>query len=81
MERLQLTEQAFCGVAENIRQSVQPKDASDDDILDALAGLWTTHRIHSGNAVRVSDKQEKDEFGLPMQLWASHIGSLGVLDS
>jgi len=70
MERFQLVEQFYRGVAEEIRQSVQPKDASDDDILDALAALWTAHRIQSGNAVCVSTKQEQDEFGLPMQMWA-----------
>ena len=70
MERFQLVEQVYCGAAEDIRQSVLPKDVSDDDILDALAALWTAHRIHSGNAVCISDKREKDEFGLPMQMWA-----------
>ena len=70
MERFQLIEQAFPGIAEDIRQSIQPKDASDDDILDALAALRTAHRIHSGIAVRVSDKQEKDGVGIPMQMWA-----------
>ncbi|MGA2404088.1 MAG: DUF429 domain-containing protein [Syntrophobacteraceae bacterium] len=70
MERFQLVEQAFGGSAENIRQSIKPKDASDDDILDALAALWTAHRIQSGNAVCVSTKQEQDKFGLPMQMWA-----------
>ena len=70
MERFQLVEQAFCGAAENIRKYILPKDASDDDILDALAALWTAHRIHSGIAVCVSNKQEQDEFGLPMQMWA-----------
>jgi predicted RNase H-like nuclease len=70
MERFQLVEQSYRGAAEDIRQSIQPKVASDDDILDALAALWTAHRIHSGNAVCVSTKQEQDEFGLPMQMWA-----------
>ncbi len=68
--RFQLTEQAFCGMAENIRQSVLPKYVSDDDILDALAALWTAQRIHSGTAVGVSTEQEQDQFGFPMQMWA-----------
>jgi predicted RNase H-like nuclease len=70
MERFQLVEQIFPDLAEEIRQSIQPKDASDDDILDALAALWTAHRLHSGNAVRISTKQERDDVGLPMQMWA-----------
>lgn len=70
MERFQLVEQSYRGVAEEIRQSIQPKDASDDDILDALAALWTAGRIHSGKADCISTEQEEDEFGLPMQMWA-----------
>ena len=70
MERFQLVEQSYRGAAKEIRQSIEPKDASDDDILDALAALWTAHRIQSGNAVCVSTKQEQDEFGLPMQMRA-----------
>lgn len=70
LERFELVEQSYRGVAEEIRQSIQPKDAADDDILDALAALWTAHRIQSDNADRVSTKQEYDEFGLPMQMWA-----------
>jgi predicted RNase H-like nuclease len=45
-------------------QSIQPKDASDVDILDALAAVCSPHRIQAGNAVCVSTKQEHDEFGL-----------------
>ena len=70
MERFQLVEQSYCGAAEDIRQSLQPKDTSDHDILDAFAAIWTASRIQSGNAVCVSTKQEQDEFGLPMQMWA-----------
>ena len=70
MKRFQLVEQVFCSVAENIRQFIQPKDAFDDDILDALAALCTAGRIRSGDAVCISTKEEQDEFGLPMQMWA-----------
>jgi predicted RNase H-like nuclease len=70
MERFQLIEQSYRGASEDIRQSIQPKDASDDDILDALAALWTASRIQSGNAICISTEQEQDEFGLPMQMWA-----------
>ncbi|MGA2402911.1 MAG: DUF429 domain-containing protein [Syntrophobacteraceae bacterium] len=70
MERFRLVEQSYCGAAEDIRQSIQPKDASGHDILDALAALWSAQRIHSGTAVCVSTMQEQDEFGLPIQMWA-----------
>ncbi|MGA3118819.1 MAG: hypothetical protein ABSF90_30905 [Syntrophobacteraceae bacterium] len=46
------------------------KASSDDDILDALASLWTAGRIQSGKAVCVLNKEEQDEFGLPMRMWA-----------
>jgi predicted RNase H-like nuclease len=38
--------------------------------LDALAALWTAQRIHAGIAERVTTKEERDEYGLPMQMRA-----------
>ena len=69
-ERFTLVELAFRGGAEAIRDSVSRKDASDDDILDALAALWTARRIGSGTHVRLGNPPERDEFGLPMQMLA-----------
>lgn len=69
-ERLGLVEQAFPGAAEQIRRSFPSREVADDDILDALATLWTAWRIHAGTAVRIGDVVEEDEHGLPMQIVA-----------
>ena len=69
-ERFRLVEQAFRGTAEVIRDSVSRRDASDDDILDALAALWTARRIGSGTSVRLGNPPERDKYGLPMQMLA-----------
>jgi predicted RNase H-like nuclease len=53
-----------------IRDVIPSRDASDDDILDAFAALWTAQRIYDGTAERISSVHECDEFGVPMQMWA-----------
>jgi predicted RNase H-like nuclease len=70
LERFRLVEEAFPGAAESIRNSVPPKQASDDDILDALAALWTAGRIRAGTARRLGNPPEYDEHGLRMQMLA-----------
>ncbi len=70
VERLRLVEQAFGAAAESVRQAIPRKAASDDDILDAFAALWTARRIHANVAARVGSTDESDEHGLPMQMWA-----------
>jgi predicted RNase H-like nuclease len=70
LERFRLAEQAFPGAAENIRNTIPRKQASDDDILDALAALWTARRIRAGTAQRLGNPPEWDEQGLPMQMLA-----------
>lgn len=69
-ERLELVRTVFGDAAEEIREAVPRSEAGDDDILDALAALWTAQRIHSGNAVRLPTVEERDECGLPMQMFA-----------
>jgi predicted RNase H-like nuclease len=69
-ERIELVRTAFGNAAEEIRASIPRAEANDDDILDALAGLWTAERIHSGAAERLPGKLEHDECGLPMCMWA-----------
>jgi predicted RNase H-like nuclease len=70
VERLNLVKSVFGSAAEEIRRTVHRREASDDDILDAFAALWTAQRIHAGCAVRIVDSDDRDEFGLPMQMWA-----------
>jgi predicted RNase H-like nuclease len=70
VDRLKLVETVFEGAAEEVRRTTPRKDASDDDILDAFAALWTAQRIHDRRAERINDADERDEFDLPMQMWA-----------
>ena len=69
-ERLELVRTVFGRAAEEIREAIPRASAGDDDILDALAALWTAQRIHSGTAVRLPAVEERDECGLPMQMLA-----------
>lgn len=70
VERFELVRSVFGRAAEEIREAVPQSAAGDDDILDALAALWTARRIHSGDAVRLPAVEERDECGLPMQMLA-----------
>jgi predicted RNase H-like nuclease len=58
-------------VAVTMREQLPKLTVADDDILDALAALWTARRIQSGSATRLpSGPEERDAFGLPMQMLA-----------
>ena len=41
---------------------------ADDDILDAVAALWTAHRVAEGCAETLPDPPERDGAGLPMEI-------------
>jgi len=68
-ERLGLVEEVFGEVTEPIRQRFPRSAVADDDILDALAALWTARRLYAGTAARLGTG-ERDERGLPMQILA-----------
>lgn len=70
MERFRLIDSVFSGAAAVVRDAVPRADASDDDILDAFAALWTAKRIRTGIAVRLPARDQSDAFGLPMHMWA-----------
>ena len=70
VERLAMVQSVFGSAPGKVRAAVSRKQATDDDILDAFAALWTAQRIHDGQAVRVNKTDERDEYGLPMQMWA-----------
>lgn len=71
MERLELVRTVFGRAAEEIRERVPRAEVNDDDILDALAALWTACRIHSGSAVKLPHGPEQlDICGLPMRMLA-----------
>jgi predicted RNase H-like nuclease len=50
--------------------SEPPKGAGRDDLLDALVCAVVARRIHAGVAQCFPDPPERDEFGLPMAIWA-----------
>lgn len=70
VERFKLADQQYPGAAERIRREFAAPAVGDDDILDALAALWTATRIASGSGVRIGPEDARDEFGLPMNMWA-----------
>ena len=70
IERYALVQGEFGSAAKDIRQALPRRAASDDDILDALAALWTARRIRTGTARRLPTVEERDECGLPMQMLA-----------
>jgi len=69
-ERLALVEHVFGSTPAAVRASVPRTLATDDDILDAFAALWTAQRMHDGTAERMIADDERDACGLPMQIWA-----------
>jgi predicted RNase H-like nuclease len=70
VQRLRLTEQQFGDAAREIRRRLSHAIVSDDDILDALAALWTARRIHAGHATRLGAEEDIDTRGLRMQMFA-----------
>ena len=50
------------------RENCLKKYLADDDILDAIAALWTARRIANGEAVRHLASPSIDEVVLPMQI-------------
>lgn len=53
----------------SVRQAITPKDATDDDLLDAMAACWTANRIAEGIAHRIPDNPPTDSRGLRMEMW------------
>ncbi|MFN9434729.1 MAG: DUF429 domain-containing protein [Planctomycetota bacterium] len=71
-ERLALVERYFgrpgCNLYEEIGAQHRRCDVALDDVLDALACLWTAERIASGQAIHLLPEQEMDSLGIPMQM-------------
>jgi predicted RNase H-like nuclease len=69
-ERRRLLNVAFGrGVVTSVYGSASRRGAKDDDVLDALALLWTAGRIERGEARSLPAKIETDRAGLPMAIW------------
>lgn len=67
--RQQCIEQQFgSSIFQQIRAQFTRRQAADDDILDALAVLWSAHRIWRGQAQCLPNDPPRDEQGLPMEI-------------
>lgn len=58
------------GMPADAVSSAPPKGADADDLIDALACAAIARRIHSDQARPFPDPPERDDFGLPMAIWA-----------
>lgn len=68
-ERLALIEAWLgSGVLARARGACLKKQVADDDILDAIAALWTAHRIAEGRAETLPERPPRDSAGLPMRI-------------
>jgi predicted RNase H-like nuclease len=44
------------------------RDVADDDMLDAVAALWTATRLYEGTAETLPDEPPLDAAGLRMEI-------------
>ena len=58
------------GFSEAVVSAKAPRGAAVDDMLDALAGLAIAKRIVDGIAEPFPNPPERDEYGLPIAIWA-----------
>lgn len=58
------------GIPEEMVNAKPPNGADADDLVDALGCAAIARRIHAGVAQSFPDPPERDEFGLPMAIWA-----------
>jgi predicted RNase H-like nuclease len=67
-QRQALVEAQFPGLALKIRKGVAKSQLADDDILDAIACLWSARRLFRQGALVLGG--ERDGCGLPMRISA-----------
>jgi len=58
------------GIPRSVLQTPPPRGAGPDDLLDALACAAIARRLHAGVARSFPAEMTRDEFGLPMAIWA-----------
>jgi predicted RNase H-like nuclease len=61
---------ARAGIPHGLLDTPPPKGAAADDMIDAFACLITARRIHANAARSYPDEPPRDEYGLPMAIWA-----------
>lgn len=58
------------GIPDTALAAAAPEGAAEDDLVDALACLVTARRIHRGLVTSYPQYPPRDEYGLPMAIWA-----------
>ena len=58
------------GIPAAVAHAPPPRGAAADDLLDALACATIARRLHAGLAQPFPPAFARDEFGLPMAIWA-----------
>jgi predicted RNase H-like nuclease len=58
------------GLPKAVVEGNPPQGAAADDLLDALACAAIAQRIYAGLAVPFPDPPLRDQFGLPVAIWA-----------
>ncbi len=61
---------AGAGIPPSLLDMRPPKGAADDDMIDAFACLISARRIYAKNARCYPENPPRDEYGLPMAIWA-----------
>lgn len=69
-ERASLLRQEFGPTVDAALTDLRTLGCAADDLLDAIAGLWTARRIHRGTAVSLPADPPRDPFGLRMEMVA-----------
>ena len=69
-DRHALIEARFPGAFARGRAAVPRRAATDDDLLDALACLWSAGRLVTRGALRFPEDAPRDAVGLPMRIQA-----------
>jgi predicted RNase H-like nuclease len=70
LDRYRLLESHFGTVIADLRSQVQRRDATDDDLLDALVALWSAQRVRAGFHICLPPDPPRDRFGLRMEMVA-----------
>ena len=67
-ERMRLLSPVFCGLEKFVAEAREPKQVAPDDILDALAAVWTAGQAVIGKAETLPKNPELDGKGLRMEI-------------
>lgn len=68
--RIALLDRELPGVAAQLVANRRRRTVAADDVLDALATLWTASRIANGTAIEFGSEPAHDSRGLRMSIWS-----------